>query len=250
MSVGIICGFERQTGQGTLLARGPQATDSLEEPGWGPDGQALFMTLRQPVLDAQGQYTSERIWVARYDRPTERLEPLIENGMTPAVAPDGKHLVYIIYDPQSGAPLLMQAQVDGREQTPLVPASQGMLSIFSPLWSPDGRLVAFSGARDQALAPPVQPTPQALLEALFAVPNASAHGIPATVWTVEATGQNLRQRTTQGMDDPRLAWSPDSQQLAYVSSTGGGIALIELATDTIQPWAPRGDYGGITWRQP
>ena len=53
--------------------------------------------------------------------------------------------------------------------------------------------------------------------------------------------------TERGLDDPRAAWSPDGQQLAYIAGLDTGLYLWMSATGEVRRLADQGDYGGVTW---
>jgi Tol biopolymer transport system component len=65
-------------------------------------------------------------------------------------------------------------------------------AIWSPVWSPDDRQIAFSGT----------------------------HGGITDLYIVDANGKNLRQLTNDEYGDLQPAWSPDGKRLAFATDRG------------------------------
>jgi TolB protein len=83
---------------------------------------------------------------------------------------------------------------------------------YQPVWSPDGKKIAFVSTRD-------------------------ATKDSSNIWVVNADGSNLRQFTYRGKND-YPTWSPDGTKLAFQSN--GLIWEIELATSTFTPLTSSG----------
>ena len=75
--------------------------------------------------------------------------------------------------------------------------------ISEPQLSPDGRTVAFT------------------VQSIDLAQNSK----PKQIWTVPASGGPPHQVTTQGTDNERPEWSPDSKQIAFISDRGGSAQV-------------------------
>lgn len=253
LPIGVICGMDRETGKGRVLAKGSTPLTSMEEATWTPDGAGLMLAMHQPVLDENKQYVSDTVAVVRYDLATNAVQPLVKGGVSPALAPDGQRLAYVNLDPKTRVRTLMLAQADGSQaqevEVPSLPGSQGNPPSVGagPTWSPDGKLLAFTASGAGMAAAPRQAEPRALLDRLFGTRVAHAHGVPADIFVIGADGNGLRRLTLKGLDDPRVAWSPDSQRLAYSNGLEGGIFMLEIANGQEQQIAKQGAAGGLAW---
>ncbi|MBM4195444.1 MAG: amidohydrolase, partial [Gemmatimonadetes bacterium] len=93
-----------------------------------------------------------------------------------------------------------------------------------PVWSPDGRWIAFQGYRDGGW----------------------------DIWAVSADGSVLRRLTSGPYDDREPAWSPDSKHIAFSSDRADAgnynVWTLEIATGTLkQVTTDRGDDFMPTW---
>jgi Tol biopolymer transport system component len=241
-----ICGLDRRTGKGRLLARAPGAHDALDAAAWTTDGQALLVSWHQVQIDATDQFTGERIMIARADLRTGMLQPVVPDADGAALSPDGQRLAYLHRDPQTGAVSLELRRIADGQTWPVQEPAEPFSTIVGPRWAPDGRSLVFtaSGGTLSHTAPhsPVRVG----LERLLGIDTAAAHGQPAYLWQVQADGTGVR-RLTEAMDDPRAAWSPDGQQLAYSAGGAGGIYLLDPRTGRSRRLSDKGDYGGIAW---
>jgi dipeptidyl aminopeptidase/acylaminoacyl peptidase len=198
------------------------------------------------------------------------LENIFRSGRggagNPSISPDGKWVTYTARGPR-GSTLFRVAPVGGGEPQPWsdggavdwAPDSQSVAIVRSnrlwrlglndtepkpltaevkglrgPVFSPDGRTIAFSA-------------------------TASGH---QDIWLVPATGGEPRQLTKQAMaeDDGRFdpAWSPDGRTIAFVSNKGDywadDVWLVDVASGNARPltknitaigstmqWSPKGD---------
>lgn len=243
LPIGIICGIDRASGAGRLLAHTTSPVDGLHEASWSPDGTALIVTLHQAQLDAQRQYLADRSSVARYDLATGELTPLVANALSGTLSPDGTRLAFLALDPQSLGVTLMIGAADATGAQAVPRRSPALVRLFSPRWSPDGRRLLFTASGGEPVS--AVPAQRSWLEALLGVRVARAHGPPTDVWTAEPRA--LPERVTRlGLDDSRATWSPDGMQVAYTTGTGG-IAVRELVSGVQRAVTEQGNFGGITW---
>lgn len=252
LPVGVICAADRETGKGRVLARGKVETDSFSEVSWTPDGKALLIVLHRRLLDDKKQYLGDKTMIVRFDIATSDYQTLIDNAISPALSPDGKHLAYINLDDTAGNTPVMVAQADGKEARPLLPNNAQVGTAYTPRWSPDGSQITFtatSGTIPTSKAPkiPGRDSPlRAFFDRLTGVSVAEAHGLPAFLYIVGADGKGLHRLSEKGLDDPRAAWSPDGKRLAFLSGTFG-VTLVDLASGKEQHITDQGNFGGISW---
>jgi Tol biopolymer transport system component len=245
LPVGRICGMDRGTGKGKLLAQGAETLQSLTEASWTPDGAALTLTVHQPHLDANKVYTGESMTITRYDLASGAQQPLVKDGFNPTLSPDGQRLVYMQLNTSDLSTNLWFANQDGQAATPMPPQPETLGLIVSPRWSPDGAQIAF-GASGGAVGQRLQPAARSWLERLLGVSVARAHGAPADIWLITAEGTSPQRITQKGLDDPRIAWSPDGKRIAYTNGYGG-VFVLDLASKQEQMITEQGNYGGISW---
>jgi len=247
LALGTVCGLDRRTGKGRVLARGAAPNDSLQEPAWTPDGRALLVTLHQPRIDPATQLLNDPVAVARYDLETGAIQPLVEDATSPTPSPDGQQLAYVHVELATGETKLMFARADGQEARPIDQPKEALTGIAAPRWSPDGRQVVFTASGSPTSSTSEPTAPLSLLDRFLGITVAAAHGLPAHLWTASPDDHGLLRLTEQALDDPRAAWSPDGRRLAYTGGGNGGVYLLDLANGDQQRLTEQGDYGGIAW---
>lgn len=126
---------------------------------------------------------------------------------TPRISPDGSQIVYVksVVDPETKTRIahLWLMERDGANARALTTIGS---SNASPVWSPDGRSIAFTSDRD------------------------GAHG----VYLLSLAGGDAREVTSHAVGIGGLAWSPDGRSLAYT-------AVVDPANpneDARPSWAP------------
>ena len=184
-----------------------------------PDGRRLVF------LSDRDQFSID-LFLA--DAETGRV---IRKLLTTAASTDFESLQYLhsagAWDPAGtrfamatiarGRPVLLVLGVDDRSATREVLLPQ-LDEAYSPTWSPDGRLIAFSGMK----------------------------GGVTDLWTVDLATQDLHRLTNDPFADLHPAWSPDGRTLAFstdrfttslASLTFGAyrIGLLDIASSRITP---------------
>ncbi len=196
-----------------LLRAHDPPSSSFENPCWSADGAAVFVTVRAPVV-VGGQLQGESTTIQRLDLADPRALHRIADGQAPSTSADGRSLVYLVADPQSGWRLRL-ARVDGSGAVDLL-GSQRSSFLNSPRVAPDGSSIAFAGvglsSRTSASGGPAN-----LIAALLGPAIAEADGTPADIFTIRPDSSQLQQITHLQDHTPAVAWSPDSRWLALIS---------------------------------
>jgi len=151
------------------------------------------------------------LWLA--DAHTgKRIKRLVESTTNPnfeelrllysqsSFSNDGRMLAFTAYREGKDVLYLMDvasASVKLRIDLPSIDA------MWSPVWSPDDKRIAFSGT----------------------------HGGTTDLYIVDADGKNLRQLTNDEYGDMQPAWSPDGRQLAFATDRGPQTDLSILKFD-------------------
>ncbi|MFL5487571.1 MAG: hypothetical protein ACJ8AJ_03710 [Gemmatimonadaceae bacterium] len=165
------------------------------------------------------------LWLADA-RTGKRIKRLVESTLNPNFEE-----LRLLYSQSSfssdGRMLAFTAQREGKDVMYLMDVASASIkrridlkpvdAIWSPVWSPDDRQIAFSGT----------------------------HGGITDLYIVDADGKNLRQLTNDEYGDMQPAWSPDGKQLAFATDRGPDtnlpllkfakwrIAVMDLASGAI-----------------
>ena len=141
-----------------------------EYPTWSPDGNKLAYT--RPHNDWG-------LYVGTIDgEQEERVASINRLGGHPAWSPDGSEIVFVSTGPPGG-PLLKAVNLQTRKVRVLLP-NDGK-TIWDPVWSPDGTLIAF-------------------------------HWRTMGIYTIRKSGRGLKRLVPNGS---RPAWSPSGDELIY-----------------------------------
>jgi Tol biopolymer transport system component len=188
----------------------------LRSPRWLAGGDAFVMSVQ---LIAGGRVLST---IEGVDVGTGARTVLIDNAFEPDVSRDGERLVFM----QPGADFmqaLRMANIDGSGPEEIVGPADNLVSFYSPRFSPDGSKIVFGGA--EPIVPLMRARSPALVTragaALAGTQSAlSYNGLPADVWVLDLTTDELVRIGDLDLDQPSLTWSADGTRV-YVYSTFG-----------------------------
>lgn len=203
---------------------------------WTPDGRALLLGVRQMrVVD--GRIAGFDFSVQRYDLASDATTVLVEGGVEPSVASDGRSMSFMRVT--NLGTVLYIAALDGTNEREVVLQPRPQF-VFSPRLSPDGATVAFGAPSPDA--PQGRRALDAPLRWLsrLGVSRAEAHGVPMEVWRAEVATGAATRLTGLLDDEPRPAWARDGS--VFVIATG---ALYEVPprAGVAKAVAP-GQFGG------
>lgn len=181
-------------------------------PKWSPDGMYVYYVHITPPDPSS--FLSHFV-VTRIAFPDGQPEPIADNAIWPRPSPDGSSLTYVVYDPVNAAQSLHISNADGSEPRHIeLPPS--FVSIDSPMFTPDGEWILFSGITTGLSA---EPSPS-WLDRLFGVEPAFANGAPADWWRVPVSGGDP-QKLTSILDLGMYGtFSPDGRHVAFSSYSG------------------------------
>ncbi len=207
-----------------LVARGFLGGEPGVRRGASPSMDRLAVVMLEGTYVGKG---ADSIYLVNEDGTG--LERIVE-GRAPAWSPDGSQIAFRRGNPNRGGGLdttIYVAGADGSGERVVVTGVSGEASGESgpPVWSPDGRLIAFD-----------------TLEGIY---------------VVAPDGSNLRQISRyegeQSCYDLQPSWSPDGTRLAFAvlcDGEGDGIWTVELdGTDRSQLLSP-GSHGIAELTQP
>jgi dipeptidyl aminopeptidase/acylaminoacyl peptidase len=171
-------------------------------PAWSPDGARIaFFSLRSGNYD---------IWVMNADGGNQRqLTDDLADDRRPAWSPDGKHLAFD--SDRAGSRDVWIMDGDGGNPRPL---TSGPAQDSFPVWSPDGSQIAFYSLEGGVL--------DIWVVAVKDFLQGGEAGQPRQVTRNLADEQ--QNQCTFACHVP--AWSPDSQQIAYLAVNHGQIWVI------------------------
>jgi len=174
------------------------SANHLFYPSWYPDGKSLA------VMDAQGSIIQQMDLSGALHPLTDRSQ--VKSGMS-SVSPDGQWVAFAgqknlgqPYDQEEN--VIWLRDPSGKLATLETPALQGR----APVWSPDGRQLAFESDRG----------------------NAQGH---YAVFVANRDGSGLTQITDFALDATHPVFSPDGKHLVMAYGVPGktmGIAMVDL----------------------
>lgn len=141
--------------------------------------QALY---RVPVPIRRGEQVRPERWIS--SRATEN---------SPAFSPDG--LFLLVSSDRTGAYQIYRSDADGNGTVALTKLFG--YTVGSPVWSPDGRKIAF---------------------------DARVEGNP-DIWVMNADGTEPQRLTSEQSEDVTGAWAPDGSSIVFCSNRSGDLQL-------------------------
>jgi dipeptidyl aminopeptidase/acylaminoacyl peptidase len=211
----------------TEPARRPMVPEDLfrirfvSDPQFHPDGRRVAFVVTT-LSEARDEYLST-IWIVYVDGgdpcPFTRGP---RRDTAPRWSPDGRWLAFLSEREKKGKGQLHVMPADGGEAVRLTDLKPG---VTSPAWSPDGRWLAFV-SRVGGWEEPTdeeereRSKPPRTIEVLRFKSNGVGfvYDRPQQIFVVASDGGPARPLTTGAFDNHHPAWTPNSQEVVFVSA--------------------------------
>ncbi|MFD9961551.1 serine hydrolase [Amycolatopsis sp. NPDC058986] len=230
------------------------------DPTISPDGTRVVYVLR--TVDADADENVDRLWLATTsgEAPRELTTGRADSG--PRFSPDGTSVAFL--RAQDGPQQLWRLRLDGGEPERL---TELPLGAGTPVWSPDGKRIAFSApvdlaatsgeteqARDARAAAPL--TQDRLFHKLDGAGR--LREVRQHVFVLDLGDRSVKQVTSGDFHASTPAWSPDGGKLVYGSGLAADADLsgessayvLRLSDDEAEPrriGPPGGTVSAVNW---
>jgi Tol biopolymer transport system component len=177
---------------------------SAFDESWSPDGRRLVYTTDR-YATAPPPEPGFRVDVIVLDVATGEERLLTDGGINeqPSFSPDGSRILFAS-DLGTGTPkgLFTMRASDGGDLRKLTGVPPGAGFLQSPRFSPDGTMLAFTGARHPQEGRPGR--------------NADWTGATGALYVGRADGTAISRITAWGrVSDSQIDWAPDSKRLVF-----------------------------------
>jgi TolB protein len=149
-----------------------------------------------PLAGTVEKRTVKEIYIGDYDGANQRrLTVSRQLNLTPSWSPDAQSLAYTTYRPDPKSPMSVTPDIfvsliyRGVLQNP----TKGVGTNYLPVFSPDGKQIAFMSGRDGN----------------------------SEIYAMNVDGSNLRRLTNHPLSDVTPTWSPSGSQIAFTSDRSG-----------------------------
>lgn len=163
-------------------------------------------------LDDTGQ---PELHIASVDLKSGASKIIIELASEPSISTDGRELVFVSYAGDYSGAILATTNLDGSNRRTVIPASANLEGIISPVFSPDGKRIAFAAMQKYTIVHSE------------GMGSTRAHPSTHDIWVVNRDGSQLRTFADLAEINPSLTWSGDGRWLYVLGQSG--IWQIEAA---------------------
>lgn len=164
-----------------------------EDPSFSPDGSRIFYN-----SDCDGDH---EIYVMQADgSDPKRLSRNTIRDYTPRSSPDGQRIAFVAsIDDKFDSPAIHIMNADGSNRVQLTKTR----AESSPIWSPDGAMVAFCSRRNGA----------------------------NDIYVIRPDGTDEKRLTFDPAHDTSITWSPDASKIAFASKRDGSWQIYIMNHD-------------------
>ena len=196
-----------------------------------PDGETAAYTLCETVGKGETARLGYSLWQVgtRSGRP-KRLSRSQGDEMNPQFAPDGR-LVYFL-STRTGAPQIFRISLDGGEAEQVTDLPQGVLNFAL---SPDGKRIAFS-AFAAPVDPSAPPSNKRITRGFYRMDGMPGYlqDFEQAIYQIPSRGGTPKAKTEHSGLIMQLAWSPNSDELAYTVSGGKDQDFMQMHLKVLQ----------------
>jgi TolB protein len=192
--------FRLTAGRQDLRATAHRIADMIFEELTGIPG--VFGTQIAYVSEERQADNSRKFRLIVADADGENARVIAESPqplMSPSWSPDSRRIAYVSFEGDQSAVYVQTLRTGTRDR---VSARAGVNS--SPVFSPDGRLLALTLSRDEG---------------------------NLDVYTLDLATQVLRQLTNDAGIDTEAVWSPDSRTIYFTSDRSGSPQIYRVAAE-------------------
>ena len=202
-------------------------------PSWSPDGKRIvFSSNRDGFKNAERVITHE-IYVMDVDGGNpQNLTNNLNNDSSPSWSPDGKRIVFSSvrdghFENEFGiTDEIYVMDADGGNPQRL---TENPKNDWDPVWSPDGKRIAFAADRKGDLE-------------------------NFEIYAMDANGENEQRLTENRSDDWSPSWSPNGERITFRSERDGNGEIYVIDADGGNPQNlsnnPHSDFGPAWFNSP
>lgn len=183
----------------------------LRSPAWVSNTE-LLVAVQGVTAEGTSDFRMENVDIA-----TGVRKRVLEKIIGASVAADRSAVVLTTADPLTQEQSLAMANADATSVKPLVTAESGLGFFASPVFSPDGKKIAFAAV--DLKAPVLAPTATPRSDRSNAKPaTAALHPFAQDVWIVNSDGTGLKRLAEIAENQPSVAWTGDGTSVYAVGA--------------------------------